>query len=819
MKSVTGFSILVISLLTLSCSCLNAAADDPGWPRLYQQDDAKLIVYQPQIESWDNQTSLTARTAVQVTTAKGNPAYGAISFSADTVSDADSHQVALMNVRITGKAFPAGAPADSSTSNPADIATALFPRGPEVISLDRLLASIKRTKALDKSVVVSYDPPVIFVSQKKAFLVDLDGDPVLKDIPGTNLAGVVNSNMELFFCKPESKYYLLAGSQWLTTDALMGGSWQVAQQPPADLAKIPPDNPFAAVLKEMTTATQAAASEPAPQVFVSKKPAELINIDGPPKLADIPATDLFYVSNTASDLFFDSSENNYYFLISGRWFRSASLDGPWVSARGSLPPDFAKIPPDCPRATVLPSVPGTEEAKQSVIMAQVPRVATIKRDQAKVNVTYQGQPQFQKIGDTQMSYAANTSYNVINADGKYYCCYNGVWFVSDSPTGPWSVCDDVPGSIYTIPPTSPVYPVTYVNVYDSSPDTVDVGYTLGYLGGLVADGSLVYGTGYYYQPYIDSGVYYGWPVSYGGAAYYDWPTGGWNYGYHYSYHYDYFRNYWGRPYWGWHDWHSYWGHYNHDWNVPGRLYSQRWGSNAIVPRAPISPFTPRNLTTAMSGISARGGITNNNVFAGKDGQIYRRDAGGWNRYDNGKWSQYAAAGTGERNLRQQGLTQGAGAALAGRNENMAQLERDANSRQIGEQHANTYQQWRDNTRPYTGSALAGAGSMQGRYGASTGWAGGGTTPRYGNYGSSPSVSPFEPQRYSSAGWSTSRMSAPHYAPQGSYGYERSMPRSVPSYAGRAPSMGGYRGSSFGGGGGGAHFGGGGGGAHSGGGRR
>ena len=79
-----------------------------------------------------------------------------------------------------------------------------------------------------------------------------------------------------------------------------------------------------------------------------------------------------------------------------------------------------------------------------------------------------------------MTYAVNTGHQVILANGKYYCCYNGVWFDGSSANGPWAVCTAVPRVIYTIPPTSPLYNVTYCYVYGSTPTTVYCGYTSGY---------------------------------------------------------------------------------------------------------------------------------------------------------------------------------------------------------------------------------------------------------------------------------------------------------------------------------------------------
>jgi len=51
-------------------------------------------------------------------------------------------------------------------------------------------------------------------------------------------------------------------------------------------------------------------------------------------------------------------------------------------------------------------------------------------------------------------------------------------------------------------PSSPAYPCTYVRVYASTPETITYGYTAGYAMSYVSAGVIVYGTGYYYPPYI-----------------------------------------------------------------------------------------------------------------------------------------------------------------------------------------------------------------------------------------------------------------------------------------------------------------------------
>ena len=81
------------------------------------------------------------------------------------------------------------------------------------------------------------------------------------------------------------------------------------------------------------------------------------------------------------------------------------------------------------------------------------------------------------------------------------------------------VATKVPDVIYTIPIASPLHYVTYVRVYQSSPDVVYVGYTPGYMGTVASsDGVVVYGTGYYYPAYVGTTVYVGYPPTYGYGA-------------------------------------------------------------------------------------------------------------------------------------------------------------------------------------------------------------------------------------------------------------------------------------------------------------
>ena len=302
-------------------------------------------------------------------------------------------------------------------------------------------------------------------------------------------------------------------------------------------------------------------------MYAVVEPVELIETKGEPHYQAIPETRLEYAENTNANLFRLSGA--YYLLISGRWFKGVSLDGPWSFVDGKdLPPDFAKIPTDNPKGTVLASVPGTSASEEALIANSIPQTATITRAEAKLTVKYDDQATFAPIEGTSMQYANNTSAAVIKvSEGNYYSVEAGVWFKASSPQGPWEIAESVPAEIYTIPTSSPLHYVTYVKVYGSTPEVVYVGYTPGYYGTVVSASTttVVYGTGWYYSPYIGPTAWYGYPYTYGVGAGFTYTTStGWSFGFGFGYaYYPYYYPWWGPmgyygygwyPYYGWGAW-------------------------------------------------------------------------------------------------------------------------------------------------------------------------------------------------------------------------------------------------------------------------
>jgi hypothetical protein len=64
----------------------STAAADRGWPRGYSlANEAQIVMYQPQIASWENQKQLVAFAALShVAKGEQKPALGTIKFETDT---------------------------------------------------------------------------------------------------------------------------------------------------------------------------------------------------------------------------------------------------------------------------------------------------------------------------------------------------------------------------------------------------------------------------------------------------------------------------------------------------------------------------------------------------------------------------------------------------------------------------------------------------------------------------------------------------------------------------------------------------------------
>lgn len=534
---------LLVILLTTGIAVAQTKPTDNGWPRKFAIGTSSVAVYQPQIEEWTG-NNLSARAALAITenTSK-QPLYGVLWFTARAEIDKVNRLVTLSDFKVKKINIPM-APEKAAAFEVALQARAA--RQDEVIALDRLLADMAINYASTNSATyeVKNDPPHVFFSTKPAILVLIDGNPVLRPVENTRLARVINTRVLMLRDETAGKFYLRLMDGWLESQSV-SGPWSIAGQTSTDLQKAL-DLAIASrqidLLDGSKTGTKSLAEailkNTVPTIFVSTQPAELLQTQGDPQVAPIEGTELIYVINTENDIFVHTPSQEHYILLSGRWFKAQSMLGPWQYVAGeTLPADFTKIPVAHKKAAVLVSVPGTPQAKEALIANAIPQTATITRSAASLTVSFDGTPQFRSIENTTLTYAANASIPVIRINSQsYYAVHNGVWFSATAPVGPWVVATSVPTVIYTIPVSSPLHYVTYVRIYGSTPEVVYVGYTPGYYGTVVTSSSVVvYGTGWYYPPYVGT-YWYGWPYTYGYGAAFTWGVAtGWGLAYTYGY--------------------------------------------------------------------------------------------------------------------------------------------------------------------------------------------------------------------------------------------------------------------------------------------
>jgi hypothetical protein len=702
---------------------------EKAWPRTFTKGGDTFSIYQPQVDKWDgNRLYLYSAVEVQ-NAAKKSANYGVIWFNARAEVDKVNRAVTLDQLQLTKVNFPAE---PSKNDELTQLLNAKLPYVTKTVSLDRLMSATEADGQPIKQVEVKNDPPTFIFTTKPAVLVLIDGPAQMRQIEGTELQRVINTKAILLFENDKKQYYLRVSDWWLQAQNLEG-PWTYAKKLPDDMKKAEEyivDKTGAQTLQTGQSPTASAqspgqATKPQPSlkeagknaeipaVYVAFAPAELLETRGDPVFKVISGANFEYAENTNGDFF--RLNGQYYVLISGRWFKGPSWNGPWtfVSA-ADMPPEFAKISETSPKANVLASVPGTPQAKEGLIANAIPQTATITRSEAKLTVVYDGQPMFAAIEGTSMFYAKNTSAPVIKLNEySYYCVEAGVWFKASTPQGPWTIVDTVPEEIYTIPPSSPVYYVTYVKVYNSTPEVVYVGYTPGYYGTVVSasTNTVVYGTGWYYAPYISSTVWYGWPYTYGVGANFTWSDStGWSFGFGYGYaYYPWYYPWWGPmgyygygwyPYYGWGAWggaavanvYGVWGNTAYSrtgaaWANPytgnygaatrGSYYNTQTGRSTVAGRGyntniytgntagyrGAATYNPNTGIVAGGGAgyagniysgqgtAGRGGFayntnTNagvaagkNNVYAGKDGTVYRynRQSGDWSSNSGSGW--------------------------------------------------------------------------------------------------------------------------------------------------------------------------------------
>ena len=554
-----------------------------SWPRQIDLTTGTVLMYQPQVNTWvGNQIDFRSALAIMPKGGK-KESFGVIFATARTQVDKVTRTVVFENLKITKSDFPTLP--DHGASYAAELQTEVANKV-RTIALDRLTASLALNGVKPPTVPVQNNPPQIIVSESPAILVPIDGTPVLKAVPGNSrFQRVINTHALILQGGLGDNFYIHVFDGWLTAGSL-NGPWTQANIVPIGMDSVAQSLGKAGTVDLLAGAPNASPkpslANGVPKIITSQVPAELIVFNGQPDFVPINGTLLLWASNTTADVFIDTVTNAYFVLISGRWFTAPGMGGPWsFVANDALPADFAHIPPGSLASAVLPTVAGTPQAQEALIENSIPQTATVKRVNGPTfTPSFDGAPQYSPIPGTPLSYVANSSVPVIQVSANaYYAVQAGVWFTAPAITGPWTVATSVPDVIYTIPPSSPIYYVTYVRIYESTTQYVYVGYTPGYLGTVVSPyGTVVYGTGYVYYPWVGT-VWYPPPYTYGYAAA---PVYNPYVGFTWGFAVGLATAAWATPYWGWggayyHP--GYWGGYGCCATASANVYGH-WGNTA-----------------------------------------------------------------------------------------------------------------------------------------------------------------------------------------------------------------------------------------------
>jgi hypothetical protein len=585
-----------------------APAQGGEWPQSNTVGDRTFTVYQPQFDGYDGRV---ATLSAAITMKQGDSLKRGIMWlrgetaPADIAGEVEIHDLTITRMTIDNK---------EDWSSRAALQGSLSGVG-FTIARTTMVQDLKLDNARSSSTPgLKFDAPDVHFTEVPTVLVPVDGAAVLT--PCGSWQKVVNTPFMLLQ-SPDGRWFVRVGdTQWMAAPT-MTGQYAASDAPPADvLAALGKPKPLddGHPVDPSTGNTDLKPQLPS-KVIVTTKPSALVSTMGRPALKQV-ADGVSEVTNANTVILKTTTPAAWWTLISGRWFTASDLKGPWTyAAPMQLPPSFRSLPKTGRLASARAAVPGTVEAYESTVAAREIQTVTVKAD-TPCQMSWNGQPAFADVDGVEgLQYGTNASQPTFQLAGAFWCCADGMWFKGQSANGPWAITDSVPKEIYQVPPTNPDYSATYVEIYgsthgdDGSLASVTFGFTAGYLGTYLHEGTTVFGTGHSYSAASEGDTTYNpAPQTYGTANQYDpqsgsyapmaqdpgyvvyppavypdylddgWYGWGWCPGWCCGWGYGWGNTWWGWNHWNnwWNNWHPYWNnnHWN-NWQNDHRLYQNQ----------------------------------------------------------------------------------------------------------------------------------------------------------------------------------------------------------------------------------------------------
>jgi hypothetical protein len=242
--------------------------------------------------------------------------------------------------------------------------------------LDELMASLEIAEQQGLAASDFNDsPPTILFTDEPTVLISIDGEPRLREFENTGVQTVANTPF-LIAQDPggKNRYYLYAGADsWYEARAIEG-LWQTTTKVPKAIKQLEPED------EEIDAVDEEESPKDPPEIKVVTEPTELVVTDGLPKFVAIGDGTLLVIKNTESDVLRENTTQRIFVLLSGRWFASKSIDGPWeFVSSDALPESFSKIDPDSDYGYLLTWVAGSELAEETSLDSYLPQTAAVKR--------------------------------------------------------------------------------------------------------------------------------------------------------------------------------------------------------------------------------------------------------------------------------------------------------------------------------------------------------------------------------------------------------------------------------------------------------
>ena len=267
---------------------------------------------------------------------------------------------------------------------------------------------------------------------------NLDGEPIWSPIKDNDLKFAVNTNWDLFEHEPTKTFYLRNEKSWLQGHRPRG-TVDTGRHAAGELREAAGRRQLEG--REGVAARAEARRGRCAQGVRQHDAGRADPADGAPKYEPV-AGHVAALGQQHRERRVPARQDGCCLLPR---VRAAGSRLPASTARGrsrrrACPRTSRRSRLEHPRSRVLASVPGTQQAAEAVLLAQVP--ADRARQQERAQGARGGVPgraaSSSRSRRPRVAHAVNTDKDIIKVGDLYYMCFQGVWFVSqvaDRPVG------------------------------------------------------------------------------------------------------------------------------------------------------------------------------------------------------------------------------------------------------------------------------------------------------------------------------------------------------------------------------------------------